>query len=39
MNARESLKARIGQEVGVSDRCVVDQDMIDRFAELTDDHQ
>lgn len=39
MNTPESLKARIGQEVGVSDWCVVDQDMIDRFADLTDDHQ
>jgi acyl dehydratase len=33
------LKARIGQEIGVSDWCTVDQDMIDRFADLTDDHQ
>jgi acyl dehydratase len=39
MNTPESLKARIGQEVGVSDWCVIDQDMIDRFADLTDDHQ
>jgi acyl dehydratase len=39
MNTPETLKARIGQEVGVSDWCVVDQDMIDRFADLTDDHQ
>ena len=39
MNTPESLRARIGQEVGVSDWCVIDQDMIDRFADLTDDHQ
>ena len=39
MNTPDSLKARIGQEVGVSDWCLVDQDMIDRFADLTDDHQ
>jgi acyl dehydratase len=39
MNTPENLKARIGQEVGVSDWCLVDQDMIDRFADLTDDHQ
>lgn len=39
MNTPEILKARIGQEVGVSDWCVVDQAMIDRFADLTDDHQ
>ena len=39
MHTPESLKARIGQQVGVSDWCTVDQDMIDRFADLTDDHQ
>ena len=39
MNTPDSLKARIGQEVGVSDWCLVDQEMIDRFADLTDDHQ
>jgi acyl dehydratase len=39
MNTPDSLKARIGQEVGVSDWCLVDQSMIDRFADLTDDHQ
>lgn len=33
------LKARIGTEVGCSDWAVVTQDMIDRFADLTDDHQ
>ncbi len=39
MNTPESLRARIGQEIGVSDWCLIDQDMIDRFADLTDDHQ
>jgi len=39
MHTPESLRARIGQEIGVSDWCTVDQDMIDRFADLTDDHQ
>ena len=39
MNTPESLKARIGQEIGVSDWCLIDQAMIDRFADLTDDHQ
>ena len=39
MQTPEALKARIGQEIGVSDWCTVDQDMIDRFADLTDDHQ
>ena len=35
----EELRARTGQEVGVSPWHVVSQDMIDRFAEVTDDHQ
>ena len=33
------LRARIGQEIGVSDWATITQDMIDRFADLTDDHQ
>ena len=33
------LAARIGTEVGVSDWIEVPQGMIDRFADLTDDHQ
>jgi len=39
MNTPASLMARIGQEIGVSDWCLIDQGMIDRFADLTDDHQ
>ena len=35
----DALLARIGQEVGLSDWLLVTQDMIDRFADLTDDHQ
>ncbi|MCK6371953.1 MAG: MaoC family dehydratase [Gammaproteobacteria bacterium] len=35
----EDAKALIGQEVGVSDWVVVDQERIDKFAEATDDHQ
>ena len=33
------LKARIGQEVGVSDWHLIDQARIDGFAKFTDDHQ
>ena len=39
MQTADSLKARIGQELGVSDWYTIDQDMIDRFADLTGDHQ
>ena len=35
----EGLRALVGQEVGVSDWVLVSQDMIDRFAELTNDPQ
>ncbi len=35
----EEMRARAGQEVGVSPWHAVTQDMIDRFAEVTDDHQ
>jgi acyl dehydratase len=34
-----ALKARIGQEVGVSEWHLIDQARIDRFADVTDDHQ
>jgi len=33
------MKALVGHELGVSDWCAIDQDMIDRFADLTGDHQ
>lgn len=35
----EALRQRIGQEIGVSAWHLVDQDMIDRFAEVTGDRQ
>jgi acyl dehydratase len=35
----EELRKLVGQEVGTSDWLVVTQDMIDRFADVTGDHQ
>lgn len=35
----EDAKALVGQEIGVSDWVLVDQQRIARFAEATDDHQ
>jgi acyl dehydratase len=35
----EALKGYIGKELGTSDWLVVDQQMIDQFAEATGDHQ
>lgn len=35
----DELKAKIGQDIGVSDWLTVDQPMIDKFAEATGDHQ
>ncbi|RMF95948.1 MAG: MaoC family dehydratase [Gammaproteobacteria bacterium] len=35
----EDARALEGQEVGVSDWVLIDQERIDRFAEATDDHQ
>lgn len=35
----EDAKALVGQEIGVSDWVLVDQQRIDQFAEATDDHQ
>jgi acyl dehydratase len=39
MNTPDSIKAKIGMEIGVSDWVTIDQDMINRFADLTGDHQ
>ena len=39
VNGLEELKSLEGQEVGVSDRITVTQEMINRFADLTGDHQ
>lgn len=38
-NTRESIQTKLGREVGVSDWLEVTQAMVDRFADLTDDHQ
>ena len=39
INGLDELHSLIGQEVGVSDWMEVSQDMINRFADLTGDHQ
>lgn len=35
----ESIKALVGQEIGVSDWVELSQERINRFAEITEDHQ
>jgi acyl dehydratase len=35
----DEIKARIGEEIGVSDWILIDQPRIDAFADVTDDHQ
>ena len=39
VNGIEELKSLVGQEVGVSDWLTLTQEMIDRFADVTGDHQ
>ena len=39
INGLDGLRQLIGQEAGVSDWLTVTQEMIDNFAQLTDDHQ
>ena len=39
VNGIEELKLLTGQEVGVSDWLTITQEMIDRFADATGDHQ
>jgi acyl dehydratase len=39
LHTPDEIKAKIGSEIGVSDWITIDQDMINRFADLTDDHQ
>ena len=39
INGLEGARQLIGQEAGVSDWLTVTQEMIDSFAQLTDDHQ
>jgi acyl dehydratase len=35
----EALKARVGEQVGTSEWVLVDQEMINKFADATGDHQ
>jgi acyl dehydratase len=35
----DEIKSKVGTEIGVSDWILVDQDRIDRFAEVTEDRQ
>ena len=39
LNGIDDIKARVGQELGVSDWLEVTQDAIDQFADATGDHQ
>jgi acyl dehydratase len=39
VNGLDELRALTGQEVGASDWLTVTQEMINRFADVTDDHQ
>jgi acyl dehydratase len=39
VNGLDGLRALTGQEVGASDWLTVTQEMINRFADVTDDHQ
>ena len=39
INGIEELKTLTGQEIGISDWISVTQEMIDRFADVTGDHQ
>lgn len=39
LHSPSEIKAKIGSEIGVSQWILIDQDMINRFADLTDDHQ
>jgi acyl dehydratase len=39
INGIDDLKAREGQELGVSEYKTIDQASIDKFADATDDHQ
>jgi acyl dehydratase len=38
-NTVESIQAQVGREIGVSGWMAITQAMVDRFADLTDDHQ
>jgi acyl dehydratase len=39
INGLDEMRTLLGQEIGVSDWVEVTQDMIDKFAEVTGDHQ
>jgi acyl dehydratase len=39
INGLDELRSLVGQEAGVSEWLMVTQEMIDRFADLTNDHQ
>jgi acyl dehydratase len=39
MNGPDQLKARLGEELGVGPWVTIDQELIDRFAEVTGDDQ
>ncbi len=39
MDLLEKLKSQIGEELGVSDWVLIDQERIDKFADCTEDHQ
>jgi acyl dehydratase len=39
LHTADEIRGKIGTEIGVSDWMMIDQDMINRFADLTDDHQ
>ena len=39
LHTPEQIQAKIGTEIGLSEWMEIDQDMINRFADLTDDHQ
>jgi len=39
LNGIDDVKSRVGQELGVSDWHLVTQEAIDRFADVTGDHQ
>jgi acyl dehydratase len=39
INTFDALKAMIGQQIGLSEWLIIDQAMIDKFADATGDHQ
>lgn len=39
LHTPEEIESKIGAEIGLSDWVEINQDMVNRFADLTDDHQ